>query len=138
MTDRPTFEQIYMDLALNLANRSTCERKPVGCVITSIDFRKVLAVGYNGNAAGLSNKCDHPEEKGRCGCLHAEENSVINCDSPRSIDKVVFVTCSPCVMCAKRFINLGNVKTVYYKEEYRDTAGLQILRSLGIHTQKLS
>ena len=45
-------------------------------MITSTDFRKVLAVGYNGNATGLANSCDR-DEAGNCGCLHSEENAVI-------------------------------------------------------------
>src|SRR5258708_6837788 len=112
-TSRPSFSEIYMKLALGLAERSTCMRLKVGTVITSTDYRKVLAVGYNGNASGLKNQCDR-SEAGNCGCLHSEENAVINCDSPRIWDKFVFVTHLPCVMCAKRLINLGGVKKVFY------------------------
>ncbi|NDB70379.1 MAG: cytidine deaminase, partial [Methylocystaceae bacterium] len=106
--NRPSFESIYMSLAHALASRATCKRLQVGTVITSTDFRKVLAVGYNGNATGLPNQCDR-DETGNCGCLHSEENAVINCDSPRHVEKIVFVTHLPCVACAKRLINLGNV-----------------------------
>src|SRR5579872_6679531 len=88
---RPSFPAIYLDLARTLAARSTCKRLQVGTVITSTDFRKVLAVGYNGNATGLPNTCDR-EEPGNCGCLHSEENAVINCDAPRNVEKYVFVT----------------------------------------------
>jgi len=134
---RPHFEQIYMKLAFDLAQRSTCQRKLVGCVITTTDFRKVLAVGYNGNAAGLSNGCDHPNVSGACGCLHAEDNCVVNCDSPRFLEKIVFVTAIPCIMCSKRLINLGNVKKVYYSEQYRDISGLDLLQSVGIEIENL-
>src|SRR3989338_6623781 len=113
MTERPSFQEIYLQLAATLARRSTCKRLQVGTVITTEDFRKVLAVGYNWNATGLPNTCDR-EEAGNCGCLHSEENAVINCDSPRSIPKIVFVTHRPCVGCAKRLINLGNVQMVYF------------------------
>lgn len=113
---RPSFETIYMRLARELAARSTCKRGQVGTVITSTDFRKVLAVGYNGNAAGFPNRCDR-DEVGNCGCLHSEENAVINCDSPRYVEKLVFVTILPCVMCAKRLINLGGVRKVYFNND---------------------
>ena len=112
---RPSFPEIYIQLAKTLATRATCTRLQVGTVITSTDFRKVLAVGYNGNAAGLPNTCDR-EEPGNCGCLHSEENAVINCDAPRSTEKIAFVTHLPCVQCAKRLINLGNAKAVYYAQ----------------------
>jgi dCMP deaminase len=134
---RPSFEKIYLDLARVLAQRSTCRRLAVGTVITSTDFRKVLAVGYNGNASGLPNSCDR-DEPGNCGCLHSEENAVINCDAPRSTEKIVFVTHLPCVGCAKRLINLGNVKKVIYGEDYRVRDSIELLRSVGIVAQKFS
>lgn len=129
--DRPSFEQVYMDFARAISRRSTCTRLQVGTVITTSDFRKVLAIGYNGNASGLPNTCDR-EEPGNCGCLHSEENAVINCDSPRFMEKIVFVTHLPCVACAKRLINLGNVKKVIYETEYRIRDSIAVLRSVGI------
>lgn len=135
-SERPSFERIYLDLARTLARRSTCKRLQVGTVITSTDYRKVLAVGYNGNATGLHNGCDR-DEPGNCGCLHSEENAVINCDSPRQVEKVVFVTHLPCVACAKRLINLGNVKKVVYSEEYRLKDSVKLLESVGIEVTRL-
>ena len=141
---RPSFENIYMALAVGMAERSTClrtnsagELMKVGCAITTPDFRKVLAVGYNGNASGLPNKCDSTEP-GACGCLHAEENAVINCDTSRSTPKVVFATHLPCVMCAKRLINLGNVERVVYLNDYRIRTSLELFDIVGIkHEQML-
>jgi len=134
--ERPSFQKIYLDLARTLAARSTCYRLQVGTVVTTTDYRKVLAVGYNGNATGLYNGCDR-EEPGNCGCLHSEENAVINCDAPRFLEKFVFVTHLPCVQCAKRLINLGNVKAVFYGEEYRIKDSIDLLRSVGIHVEHL-
>jgi dCMP deaminase len=137
---RPTFQEINMRYALSLAERSTCLRGlKVGCVITSVDFRKVLAIGYNGNASGLANKCDltGPEAVGKCGCLHAEENAAIHCDVPRELPKIVFCTHLPCVMCAKRFINLGGVKKVYYANDYRIHDALKLLKKVKISFEQL-
>ena len=136
MSERRSFQEIYMELAFLLASRSTCNRLQVGTVITSTDFRKVLSVGYNGNASGLPNTCDR-EEAGNCGCLHSEENAVINCDSPRIVEKIVFVTHQPCVMCAKRLVNLGNVKLIYYSKPYRLTDSLDLFELAGIKIEKL-
>lgn len=133
---RPSFPQIYLSLARLMAQRSTCGRLQVGTVITSTDFRKVLAVGYNGNATGLANCCDR-DEPGNCGCLHSEENAVINCDSPRSVEKVVFVTHLPCAQCAKRLINLGNVKRVWYGEDYRVRDSLELFKQVGIEIAQM-
>lgn len=137
MTDsRPSFINIYLNLAFLLAKRSTCSRLQVGTVITTTDFRKVMAVGYNGNATGLTNGCD-TDVPGNCGCLHSEENAVINCDSPRHIPKIVFVTHLPCKACAKRLINLGHVKKIYFANMYRCDQSIEILRSVGIEVHQV-
>ena len=133
---RPSFPEIYTRLAFELAKRSTCRRLQVGTVITSVDFRKVLAVGYNGNASGLANFCDR-EEPGNCGCLHSEENACINCDSPRAMSKLVFVTHLPCVMCAKRLINLGGVEAIHYSVDYRKRDSVEILEGVGIKIEQI-
>lgn len=133
---RPSFPEIYLKLAETLAERSTCQRLKVGTVITSTDYRKVLAVGYNGNASGLANQCDR-DEAGNCGCLHSEENAVINCDSPRQVEKFVFVTHLPCAMCAKRLINLGNVKKVFYRQDYRKRESLELFSQVQIEVLQL-
>ena len=136
MQKRPSFEEIYIRLALTIAERSTCKRLQVGTVITSSDFRKVLALGYNGNASGLANTCDS-DIPGQCGCLHSEENAIINCDSPRELEKFVFVTHLPCFMCAKRLINLGGVRKVFFKHSYRSDKGLILLKDLGIQVYQI-
>lgn len=137
---RDSFKSIYMSLALMLAGRSTCVRLHVGTVITTTDYRKVLAVGYNGNAAGQPNICDRTGEDGvgNCGCLHSEENAIINCDAPRATPKIVFVTHLPCVMCAKRLINLGGVKLVVWDADYRIKDSLGLLESAGIDNERIA
>lgn len=134
--ERPSFESIYLALAKNLAGRSTCKRLQVGTVIVSTDFRKVLSVGYNGGAAGQDNTCD-TEVPGNCGCLHSENNAIINCDTPRYVEKYVFVTHSPCRTCCKMLINVGNVKRVYYEREYRVVDHLNMLRQAGIEVIRM-
>lgn len=134
---RPSFENIYMRLAWLMAERSTCVRLSVGCVITSDDFRRVLAVGYNGNASGLPNTCDSTVP-GACGCLHAEENACLNNVEPRSTNKVVFCTHLPCKMCAKRLVNVGGVSFVFYDKDYRLREGLDVLATAGVRYAQLS
>jgi hypothetical protein len=38
----------------------------------------------------------------------------------------------PCVMCAKRLVNLGNVKQVFYAEDYRLHDAIEVLNQCGI------
>jgi dCMP deaminase len=124
----PLFE-VYMRMAEELAKRSSCARARVGTVITDAALSNVLGVGYNGNAAGLPNRCDS-DEAGRCGCIHSEMNALVKA-SGLIRDKVVFVTMSPCVMCAKLIIQSG-VSYVFYREAYRDPAGLETLARAGV------
>lgn len=134
---RPSFEAICMNIAKIISQRATCKRLKVGTVITSEDYRKILAWGYNGNASGLPNTCDQ-DTPGACGCLHAEENAIINCDVPRSTRKIVFCTHMPCKNCTKRLINLGNVIKVYYSEIYRSDEGIKLLQQVGIQVEYLT
>src|SRR3989475_11884477 len=46
-------------------------------------------------------------------------------------DKVVFVSASPCVMCAKLIINSG-VTHVFYRKAYRDPSGIEVLQQGGV------
>jgi dCMP deaminase len=134
--ERLTFPELYMRFAELMATRSTCKRLQVGTVITSADFRKVVGVGYNGNASGLPNTCDS-DEPGKCGCLHSEENAIINSDTPRETPKIVFVTHMPCPMCAKRIINLGRVQKVYYRKDYRSRDSVAMFETAGIEIEQL-
>lgn len=127
--ERPSFPSIYMTLAEALAGRSTCRADHVGCVVTSVDFRKVLAIGYRGNATGLPNRCDREGED--CGCLHAEENAVIHCDAPRGEPKIVLTSKLPCRACAKRLINLGSVQDLYVPAG-AETGGGPVVDLLGM------
>jgi len=127
--DRIPLYEVYMRMAEELAKRSTCARLQVGTVVTDQVLENVLAIGYNGNARGLPNKCDSAVP-GSCGCIHSEMNALVK--APGSVrDKVVFVSASPCVMCAKMAIN-ANVARVYYRQAYRDPAGLDTLRQGGV------
>src|SRR5215469_8692359 len=118
--DRIPLEEVYMRMAEELSKRSTCARLQVGTVITTPDLTQVLGIGYNGNARGLPNRCD-TTTPGACGCIHSEQNALIKAGAQLP-GKVMFVSASPCVMCAKMAIN-ANVGRVYYRQAYRDPAG---------------
>jgi dCMP deaminase len=129
--DRIPLYEVYMRMAEELAKRSTCARLRVGTVITDALLSNVLGIGYNGNASGLPNRCDSAEV-GRCGCIHSEMNALVKAAGSVR-DKVVFVTTSPCPMCAKLIIQSG-VTHVFYRTAYRDDAGLRILREGSVET----
>ena len=126
---RPPMFEVYMRMAEELAKRSTCARLKVGTVITDRHLENVVAIGYNGNARRFPNECDGPDH-GACGCIHSEQNALVKAPGGM-LDKVAFVTASPCVTCAKLLIQ-GNVSHVFYREMYRDPAGLEVLERAGV------
>ncbi len=50
---------------------------------------------------------------------------------------VLFITNTPCYVCAKNLIQAG-VSKVYYLAEHTDTTGMDILRTNGIISEKIS
>jgi dCMP deaminase len=130
-TTRPPLYEVYMRMAEELAKRSTCDRLQVGTVITDANLEHVLAAGYNGNVRGFPNQCDS-SEAGKCGCIHSEMNALVK--APGDVpDKVAFITASPCAMCAKLMVQ-AKVSHVFFREAYRDPAGLDVLDRAGVAT----
>ncbi len=128
---RPPLFEVYMRMAEELAKRSTCARLQVGTVLTDPTLENVVAIGYNGNVRGFPNTCDSPEP-GRCGCIHSEMNALVKAPGAQ-LDKVAFVTASPCVMCAKLMVQ-ANVAYLFYREAYRVRDGLDVLERAGVQT----
>ena len=135
--ERKTFDEIYMKLALDLSSRSTCSRLKVGCVITTEDHQAVLSIGYNGNYKGGPNACDS-NEPGNCGCLHAEDNAIIKCYEGKSTKKIVYCSHLPCIMCAKRIVNLGGVTAVKHCKEYRKNDSIKVFCKSGIYIERIT
>lgn len=132
---RPDWDTVFQSFSILLAARSTCDRTLVGCVVVSSDNTRVLAMGYNGNYSGGPNGCDS-SEPGKCGCIHAEINALLKLDYHDRSDKIMYVTMSPCVPCAKAIINSG-IKEVVYMDEYRTTEGLDVLNSAQISLRRI-
>jgi dCMP deaminase len=122
-------EWMGMNHACAWSRSSASNRLQVGCVIFSMDFEEIFSYGYNGDERG---GCNIPTSSAP-GCdkfLHAEENALLKLKT-RDACKM-FITDSPCEMCAKRIINSGNIKEVYYLRPYRDMTGVGLLARAGI------
>ena len=127
---RPSWDEVWMKTASILSERSYDPRHKVGVVIVTEDNTQVLAVGYNGNYSGGPN-CVESTVPGESGMLHAEINALLKLDYNIPKLKKMYVTLSPCRMCAKAIINSG-IKEVIYKEKYRDCSSLDMLSSAGV------
>ena len=127
---RPEWNEIWMGFAHTIAKRSYDPRYQVGAVVVTEDNTQVLAVGYNGNYAGGPNEVESTSP-GESGMIHAEINALLKMDYNNPKQKTLYVTLSPCRMCAKAIVNAG-VRHVIYDEAYRDPSGVELLREAGI------
>jgi len=134
LAERPSWHEIWMAMAHNISRRSYDPRHQVGAIIVTQDNSQVLSLGYNGNYKGGPNEVES-EVPGDSGMLHAEINALLKLDYNNPKQKAMYVTLSPCRMCAKAIINAG-VNEVVYDNEYRETSGLDILRSVGVRVRK--
>lgn len=133
LLNKPGFDDIYMDLAVNLSKKSHCVRAKVGAVLTK-DTR-IVSLGYNGPPAGTHN-CDEewPQEgcprdsKGSCSlALHAEQNAILYASKNNvSVENsTLYVTLSPCIACARIIFTTG-IKKVYYLNSYAEYKGISV------------
>lgn len=74
---RPNWDTYFLNIAKEVAKRSTCPRASVGAVI--VKDRRILATGYNGAAPGEPHCIDEGciIESNHCQrAIHAETNAV--------------------------------------------------------------
>lgn len=130
MSDRPARHDTLLSTAFLWAERSTCDRRKVGCVI-SRDGR-ILVQGYNGAPAGMPH-CDYPHEPNECLAVHAEANAIAFAARWGVMLEGAILTCTdePCLNCARLIINAG-ITQVSYARPYRLHDGLALLRDAGI------
>jgi len=140
MSHRVDWHTYFMNIALQAATRSTCDRKHVGSVI--VRDKTILSTGYNGSIRGMPH-CDeagHLMENDHCvATVHAEANAIIQAakNGVRIEGAELYTTASPCWGCFKLIANAG-IRTIYYGEFYRDTRSVEVARQLGINLVDLS
>lgn len=133
---RPDWDGIWMRLARDISGRSHDPRNKVAALVVTEDNSTVLGLGYNGDARGGKNVPDSMEP-GMSGFVHAEANCLLKFNFGDHRKKKMYVTLSPCPVCARMIIN-AYIDEVVYDEEYRDTAGLDILKEAGVKVRKFS
>jgi len=136
--DRPTFDEIFMEVAYTWAKRATCLRRQVGAVIAK--DKQQLTTGYNGAPRGvphcaelggcLREKLGIPSGQRHeiCRGTHAEQNAItqaakfgINIEG-----STLYCNTFPCVICTKMILNAG-ISTVVYDSDYDDPLSKEIL-----------
>lgn len=131
---RVDWDTYFMNIAEQVATRSTCDRKHVGAVI--VKDKHILSTGYNGSISGMPH-CDevgHMMENGHCvATIHAEANAILQAAKQgTAIDGAdIYITASPCWNCFKLLANAG-IKRIFYGEFYRDERSVEVAQTIGI------
>ena len=141
----------FMDTAERFAQLSSAKRLKVGAVV--VKDNRIISIGYNGMPSGWNNCCEKvvdvnpndprydfnnftKELKTKDEVIHAEANAIIKLarDGESGNGASLFCTHAPCIHCAK-LIHGAGIKTVYYRESYRDTLGLDFLEHCNIEVK---
>lgn len=124
--DRPSWDDVRVAMARELARRSLCTRDQVGAIITDIEG-KIIGEGYNGPPRYFDHSelpCTHwcrrasgaaegnylkdlSPDYGDCPSLHAEANALMSSDRSLRRRGTIFVTSHVCSACAKLIANSG-------------------------------
>ena len=134
----------HMRTAENYAKLSHAIRLQVGAIVVKKD--RIISIGYNGTPAGWDNNCEdhiytddmHVEMKTKPEVIHAEANAIAKLAKSNESGEgaSMFITHAPCLECAKMIYSSG-ISTIYYKELYRSSNGLDFLRKCGVGIEHL-
>ena len=130
------FDERYLEMAQVWAKNSYCKRRQVGALL--VKDRMIISDGYNGTPSGFENQCEDENDVTKPYVLHAEANAITKvAKSGNSSDgATLYVTASPCMECAKLIIQAG-IRRVVYKDLYRITDGIDLLKSAGVECEQL-
>lgn len=129
---RPNKVQYYLNIAAEVARRSTCLRRQYGAIIVKND--EIISTGYNGSARGYMNCCDigkcwreehgipHGEQYEKCQAVHAEANAIISAERRDMIGAILYLAGweddkrlddpRPCEMCKRLIDNAGIIECI--------------------------
>lgn len=138
---RQGWNEYFMSLAKLAAQRSTCDRANVGCILVN-ERNRVVATGYNGSAGNKTPHCDdigHVMRDSHCiATVHAEINCLTECarEGKSTNNCTAYVTHFPCLNCTKALIQAG-IKKIYYENDYRiDDYAVELLTLNNIPFKK--
>lgn len=145
MTQRPSLDEYFLEIAFVVGKRATCLRKNVGAVI--VRDKRILATGYNGAPSGMNHcleiGCIRDLEnipsgtrQEKCRAVHAEQNAIIQAaiHGVSIAGATIYCTHQPCILCAKMIIN-SNIKRVVYANLYPDTDSLEFFRDADVKVE---
>ena len=139
---RPDIDEYFLKIASVVAERSTCLRHHVGAV--AVKDKHILATGYNGAPSGLKDclelGCLRDElnipsgtRHEICRGIHAEQNVIIQATLHGvSLEgSTIYVTHTPCVLCAKMLVN-AKIKRLVTFGRYNDDSFIELFKEAEI------
>ena len=128
-SSRLNADEYFLQIANLVAQRSTCRRRNVGCVLVD-EKNHIVATGYNGVPSGFTHCLDVPckgatapsgQALDQCLAVHAEVNAFLQCTSAEKL--TAYLSTTPCFTCAKMICNSNVVRIVasewYVHEEVK-------------------
>lgn len=135
--NRLSLDEAYLQMAEIWAQRSKANRSQVGALL--VRGNQIISDGYNGMPAGSPDElCEIENSDGSLSTKddvhHAEANALLKLarsGGQGASGGVMYVTLAPCVHCSKLMHQAG-VRRVVYRNEYRDSSGVDYLRKYGV------
>jgi dCMP deaminase len=147
-TQRPGWDQYFMDIARVVASRSNCMKRKVAAVIV-LD-KRIISTGYNGTPRGTKNcneggcpRCNNLATSGtgldECLCSHGEENAIVQASyhGVSLKDATIYSTFAPCLMCAKMIINSGIREVVYNLDYPLNDSAFRLFNQARVNVRQL-
>lgn len=146
--NRPSWDEYFMKIAADVAERSNCVSRKVGAVIT-VD-NQIVATGYNGAPKGLHhcidaggclrrlNNIESGTRQEVCRAVHAEQNAIISAAVKGVSIKggTLYTNTYPCSICTRMIIN-AEIKKIVYDSDYSDPLAKEMLDESGIKVLRL-
>ena len=131
------YDLAYLKMAKEWAKLSHCDRKQVGALI--VKDKMIISDGYNGSPTGFDNCCEDEDGNTKWHVLHAEANAILKVASSTQSchGATLYLTLSPCKECSKLVLQAG-IKRLVYAVAYKDTAGIEFLKTANIEMTELS
>ena len=143
--NRLTLDEAYMQMAEIWSKRSKANRKQVGCLI--VKDNQIISDGYNGILPGVvPDICEEVQVVmgvevlvTKPDVIHAELNAIAKLaknGNASALGSSAYITLSPCIDCARILASSG-VRKVFYREQYKETAGIDLLTNYGVKVTQL-
>lgn len=140
-------DRVYMDMAYEQAEKSSCFRAKVGAVLVRDGL--VIAQGYNNMTGGVNDcaemgcireKLNIPSGTRRevCRAICAEQLAISEAarNGVKLDGSTAYITTFPCHICAKLLVSSG-INEIVYDKDYPDELSKNFLKEAGTKIRKI-